>query len=122
MARSSHHQRGEGFRIEGVAAQDAMAAEDPQISELAEQRAGRNHGYRVGRIVVGLGQILKRRDTQVDLGHLEASDRDIKIEAEQRKLLELLGEQSVVPGGDFGQPVIRDHKGAGLRGRQVIEA
>src|SRR3954447_2095122 len=40
-------QRPEGLGIERVAAQDAMATEDPQIAELAERRPGCNLGYRV---------------------------------------------------------------------------
>src|SRR6202040_1468471 len=38
------HQRREGRGIEGIAAQDTMAAEDPRISELAERWSGRNLG------------------------------------------------------------------------------
>ena len=79
-------------------------------------------GSSIGRIVVGLGRVLERCDPQIDLGHLEAGDLDVEIEAEQRKILELLGEQPVVPGGDFGQAVVGDHEGAGLRRGEVIEA
>jgi hypothetical protein len=41
---------------------------------------------------------------------------------EQGKLLELLREQTIIPGGDFGQPVIGNHEGARLNRGQVIEA
>ena len=99
-----------------------MAIEVPQIPDLAERRAGRNLGHHICRVVVGLGRVVERCDPQIDLAHLEAGDLDVEIEAEQRELLELLGQQPVVPGGDFGQPVIGDHEGAGLRRGQVIEA
>jgi hypothetical protein len=46
----------------------------------------------------------------------------IEIEAEQREVPELFGKQPVIPDGDLGEPVVGDHKGAGLRGGQVIEA
>jgi hypothetical protein len=32
-----------------------MATEDPQIPELAERRVGRNVGYHICRIILGLG-------------------------------------------------------------------
>jgi hypothetical protein len=40
----------------------------------------------------------------------------------QGEVLELLCEQPVVPGRDLGEPVVGDPKGAGLLGREVIEA
>jgi hypothetical protein len=36
-------------------------------------------------------------------------------------VLELLRQQPIVPRRNLGQPVVGDHKGAGLRGGQVIE-
>jgi len=47
---------------------------------------------------------------------------EAEIEPAERKVLELLGQQLVVPGRDLGQPVIGDHEGAGLGRSQVIEA
>ena len=37
-----------------------------------------------------------------------------EVETEKGEVLELLGEQPVVPRRDLGEPVIGDHKGAGL--------
>src|SRR6266436_10442387 len=68
------------------------------------------------------GHVIERGDPQIDLGHLEAGDLEAEIEPEEREVLELLGQQPVVPGGDFGQPVVGDRKGASLGRRQVIEA
>src|SRR5262249_22142368 len=57
-----------------------------------------------------------------DLTHLEAGDLNAEIEPEQRKVSQLLGEQTVIPGRILGQLVIGDHEGADLSWRQVIEA
>jgi len=59
---------------------------------------------------------------RVDLGRHEACDLETEIEPAERKVLELLGQQLVIPGRDLGQPIIGDHEGAGLGRRQVIEA
>jgi hypothetical protein len=49
-------QRRVGGGIKGVAARDAMAAEEPQIPGLAERRPRRQFGNGVGRVVsVGHG-------------------------------------------------------------------
>jgi hypothetical protein len=115
------HQRREGFRIEGTAAQDSMAAEEPQIPDLADRRLGRDLGHGISRVVILLGHVIERGDPQIDLGHLEAGHLEAEIESEEREVLELLGQQPVVPGGDLGQPVVGDRKGASLGRGQVIE-
>ena len=53
---------------------------------------------------------------------VEAGDLEAEIDPTERKVPELLGQQLVIPGRDFGQPVIGDHKGTGLGRGQVIEA
>jgi hypothetical protein len=62
------HQRREGGRIEGVAAHDAMSAEQPHIPDLAERRPHRQFGYGIGWVVVGLYRadlaFALRRDTR----------------------------------------------------------
>ena len=61
-----------------------MAAEDPRIADLGDPRAGRNFGYRIGRVGVGCGQFLERCDPKIDLAHREAGHLDMEVEAEQR--------------------------------------
>src|SRR5713101_5856581 len=67
-------QRGEGFRIEPVATQDAVGTEEPQIAELADSRPGRDFGEDIGRVVALLGYVIEGGDPQVNLAHLEAGD------------------------------------------------
>jgi len=116
------HQRREGQSIEGAAAQQPMVAKEPEIAQLADRRPGRDFRCGIGRVVTLLGHVIERGDPQVDLGRHEAGDLEAEIEPAEREVLELLGQQPIVPGGDLGQPVVRDHEGTDLRRGQVIEA
>jgi ParB-like nuclease domain len=58
---------------------------------------------------------------QVNLAHFEAGRLEAEVELHGREFLELLGEQPLVPLGIFGQPVVRDHEGLGLRVAQIVE-
>ena len=98
-----------------------MAAQAPQISELADRWAVRKLGHHIRRVVVAFGRLVERGDPQINLAHLKTSDLDIEVEAVHRQRLELLGEQPVVPGRELAQPVIRDHKRPGLFRGEVIE-
>jgi len=86
------HQCCETRRIEGAAAQHAMAIELPDISDFAERRARRQFGQNVGRVIVVFGQVLERCDPQIDFADLETDDFDIEIQPDQREVLELLRE------------------------------
>ena len=59
------HQRSEGLKIEGAAAQDAMAPEHPHIPELADRRSRHDLRQDVGRVVILGGQVLERGDPEV---------------------------------------------------------
>jgi len=115
------HQCGKGRGIEGTAAQQTMVIEKPCGADLADRRTGRQFRQDVGRVVVGFRHSVERRDPQINLAHLKAGDLDVEIKVKQGEALELLGEQPVVPDGDLGQPVVGDHKGAGLRRGEMIE-
>jgi len=65
--------------------------------------------------------VLKRFDPQIDLGHLETGNFKAEVETGQRKVLELLREQPVIPGGNLSEPVVGDHESAGLRPGEVIQ-
>ena len=51
------HQRREGQSIKGAAAQKPMAAEEPEIADLADRRPGRALGQNIGRIGI-LGRVV----------------------------------------------------------------
>ncbi len=91
-----------------------MLPEKPHISDFADRRSYRDLGQRIGRISSLGGCVLERGDPQVDLAHLEAGHFEVEVETAERKVPELLGEQTVVPGRDLGQPVVGDHEGARL--------
>jgi hypothetical protein len=65
-----------------------MAAEEPQIPDLADRRLGRDLGHGISRVVILLGHVIERGDPQIDLGHLEAGDLEAEIEPEEREVLE----------------------------------
>ena len=115
------HQRREGSGIKGVAAQDAMAAEEPQIADLAQRRPRRRFGHVVARIVSRVGHVVECSDPQVDLAHLEPDDLDVEIQPREREVLELLRQQPIVPGRVLAEPVVSDHEGADLGWGQMIE-
>src|SRR5258707_8798338 len=99
-----------------------MATEDPYITEFTERQAGRNVGQYICRIIGGLGRVLEGGDAQIDLAHLEAGVFDVEIKPNQREVLKLLREQSVVPGRDLGEPVVGDHERASLGWGKMIQA
>ena len=84
------HQLCNGFVFAGIAAQNAVTSEEPQIPELADTRPRRQLGDSIGRIVDLLGHLVERSDPQVDLGDFEAGQFDAEVEVEQRQFLELL--------------------------------
>ena len=84
-----------------------MVTEPPEISELADRRTRRNPGQSIGGIVA-FRWLFKGLDPQIDLGHVKTGDFEAEIEPKQREVLELFGEEPVVPGRDLGQPVVGD--------------
>jgi hypothetical protein len=88
----------------------------------AQLRAFRsNPGHPIGGVVV-FRRVFKGQDPQIDLGHVKTRDLEAEIEPKQREVLELFGEQPVVPGRDLGQPVVGDAESPQLSRGQVIEA
>jgi hypothetical protein len=116
------HQDAEGREVEHVTAQHPVIVEQPQIAKPADRRPGRNLGHGIGRVIVLDRCVVQRGDPQIDLAHLKTGKLEAEIQTLQGEVLELLGQQPVVPGGDLGQPVVGDHEGAGLGRGQVIEA
>ena len=99
-----------------------MAVEEPQIADLADRRPGRNFGYGISRVGIRRGHLVEGGDPQIDLAHLETGDLEAEVEPEDRKLLELLRQQPIVPGGDLGQAVVGDREGTNLGPGQMIKA
>src|ERR1700730_5945810 len=84
------HQPRKGLAIERIPAHDAMAAEKPQITKLADRRARPYFRHGIPRIVSRLSQFFERSDPQINFGHLEAGDLKAEVETEQGEVLELL--------------------------------
>jgi hypothetical protein len=47
------------------------------------------------------GGVLERGDPQIDLAHLKAGHFDVEIKTAERKVAQLLGQQTVIPGRIF---------------------
>jgi hypothetical protein len=107
------------FRQSGIATDESMPVEYPQISRLADGRYRVQHGgsdvlwstLHGGR---GLTRFLQQ---QIDLSKREAGDLDIKLDVDQR--LQLDGEYLTVPAGVERKLVVREHIGLALRRIEV---
>jgi len=94
--------------------QKPIAAEGAGIADLADPAARPSPPADIGRVGILAGLSSSEADPQVDLGHLETGDLEAEIETAEREVLELLGQQPIVPGRNLSQPVIGDHEGTGL--------
>ena len=61
-------------------------------------------------------------DQEIDFGHIEPGELQAEIEVQFGKLAQLLAQEPVVPGGDLGQAIVGDHKGARLGVAEVLQA
>jgi hypothetical protein len=85
------HERGIGAWVEGVSAQHAVLAQQPQITRARYRRPLRYRG-KVIRSVFRLARRSQAFDPEVDLAHLEAGRLQAEIQIQKRQLLQLLGQ------------------------------
>jgi hypothetical protein len=64
---------------------------------------------------------IDRHVTQIDFAGFETGRLESKIEIDDGKLLQRFAEQPIVPGGDFGQAIVGDRKGAALGFGKMLE-
>ena len=106
------HQRLEVDLAARVAAQQAMAAEPPEIAVARDRRAG-CEGNCIVRPIGTVGIRLARLvDDEVDLGQAEAGQLDVEVEVDQR--LQLDREDLLVPAGIERELVVGEHVGPPL--------
>ena len=97
-----------------------MWTEKPKIARPCDGRPRLHLGQHIGRVIaLRLGR--QPLDAQVNLAHFEAGRLEAKVEIENRELLELLSEQTVIPHRVLGQPVVCDHESFGLGLAQMVE-
>ena len=115
---AAREQRRVAGRLEGVAAEQAVRAELPEVAGPRHRRARFAGDLRDLVLVPGA---VRRRVTveqeEVDLGGLEAGELD--LEAELDELVEGAPEGVAVPAGLLGQAVLGDGEGAALRRAQA---
>ena len=103
--------------LEGVAAEDAVLTQEPQVAWLGDTRIKLRIGDAVFRaILLGLRRVGIFKDN-VDLGNLEARQFHFKIEIDQP--LQFDGKQLPVPTGFLGELVVCEDVCALLCRREV---
>lgn len=75
----------------------------------------------IGRILLTGRSRREALNEEINLAHLEASSLQTEIEIKIRQFLELLGKETIIPGGILGEPIVRDQEGAGLGLGQVLK-
>jgi hypothetical protein len=115
---AAREQRRVTGRLEGVAAEQAVGVELPEVAGPRHRRARSAGGLRDLVLVPGTA---RRRVTvdqeEVDLSGLEAGELDLEAELDQ--LGEGAPEGVAVPAGLLGQAVLGDGEGAALRRAQA---
>jgi hypothetical protein len=96
-----------------------MAAELPEIADLAD-RLLLDHWNLISGII-RLRLLVQAFDSQIDLANVKTRCLEIEAEIEDRELFELFGQQPVVPGCVFRQPIVGDLEGAPLRGIEMVD-
>jgi hypothetical protein len=105
-----------GDALQGVAADQAVSTQLPDIPELADGRGLRGQiGQIVGRVVCCRSWLPVQQ--QVRLPCREAGQLDIEVEVDQR--LEMLPQQVEIPQRLFRQAVVGDNNGAFFRAAEA---
>ncbi len=113
------HQRFEILFLAGVAADQPMSSQDPEIAGAADgPRWGRRQ---IVERVRGLGGALALLvDHEIDFGEREAGEGEIEADIAERQ--QLVGEDVEIPAGVEGELVVGDDIGADFLGGEVGEA
>jgi hypothetical protein len=90
----------------------------PEIARAGHRQTRSCARHRIGAIRLR-GDTL---DQQIDFGDIEPGHIQAEVEIDLGEFAQLLAEQPVVPGADFGQSIIGDGKRLGLLGAQMLEA
>ena len=114
------HQQVHHLRIQGVAADQPVCAEVPNIAQA--DPLSRSVWQDV---VLGITRLFRREafDQSVDFRDLKTYDADIEAQvADRRQGSQLLGQNLIVPAGIQSQLVVRNHIGALFRLGHVLDA
>ena len=103
LRESSPKQLLERFESSGVAAQQTMPAQNPQVAPLAHRR---RRFIDCRKLVEGFIRRAGFADQQIDFGGLETGDGQIEIEVELRQILQFECEELAVPTSVLGQFVV----------------
>src|SRR5262249_891993 len=117
----TRHQGRDQGRIAGVAANEAMWAQLPNVSQTAAWLLGikprQNVICRIARFFVS-----QSLDQMVDLGNREAGELNVEVEVTGRELFELEGQELIVPAGVECDLVVGKDIGSLLGCRHAVDA
>ena len=117
----ARHQASDGDHIPRIAAEQAVAAQAPEIAGAAYRRGFRlERRHLVGGGIVALaGRTL---DQDIDFRRSKAGHRQVEFELQVGELGQLQRQQLVVPPRQLGQPVIGQNVGALPGRRHVVQS
>jgi len=118
-----------GLKLGGIAADQAVAADLPDITLAADRRPSRD----LNDSICGILTVRRNRqlaNKQINFGQIKAGHRYVEFDFELSEILQLKTEQSAIPAGIFGEPIIGNHISANLslahgrqsHGRDLIQA
>ena len=108
------------IRIGGIAADQPVFSNLPDIANLCDGRSGINERDVFFRNIRCIR--LQFTDENIDLGGLEAGKGKIEVEIDREKFLQLDGEDLPIPAGKLRKAVVGDDIGADLFLRQIRKA
>jgi hypothetical protein len=117
---SLSQQAGIGVFEEGIAAEEAVRADGPEVTRARDDGSVR---VKAGRGVGGIGPVLLLAafDQEIDLGRLESDHGEIEVEVDLGEALQLDREEVFVPACILGESVVGDDVGPDLGLGKVFE-
>jgi hypothetical protein len=99
-----------------------MLAELPDLPWATYVRPWTSAWQHIAAILLTFRRWRKAFDPEINLAHVEAGHFETKVELLQSQLLQLFGEQSVVPGRVLRQAIVGNDEGLPLGLTEVIHA
>ena len=94
-----------------------MAADLPEVAEPRDGRAAVTRRHNVVHVRLRLGLA----NQHVDLGHLEAGNRNVEIKIERREMLQFDPKDLAIPAGLLGELVVGEDVGALLSIAEMLK-
>ena len=103
------------FRRQGVAAQEAVIVEEPEVAELGDRR-----GDPLERLQIVLFVARRPREGDIDLPHLKATELEVDVNVDLKNVGELERQRVEIPTRLFTEPVKREPQQPELRFVEIV--